>query len=387
MPRTSEYFRPKASTNAFKLTVFTTVFPSQQAYYVQKHKQFARHNAMPTIEWRKNTVHTIDQTRLPQEEVTLSLKTCEDVADAIRTMKIRGAPLLGAAAAFALALTACNSKAKSKKELVSELEKTARTIRATRPTAVNLYWALDRILSKAKTVPGSADDLAAFVVDEAKRIAMEDVAINRLIGKHGAKLIHDGDTVLTHCNAGALATVDYGTALGILKAAWDQGKRFRVFADETRPLLQGARLTAYELKREGIPVTLITDSTVGYVMHRHVVNKVVVGADRIVRDAVINKIGTFTVAVLAKEHRLPFIVAAPKSTFDLAHTSSQVVIEERKPEEVTHIGTRRIAPEGVEVLNPAFAVTPLEYVSAIVHDGGILRRKYFKKLEADRYEL
>jgi methylthioribose-1-phosphate isomerase len=341
---------------------------------------------MPTIEWRNGTVQTIDQTRLPTEEVTITMKDCQDVADAIRTMKIRGAPLLGAAAAFALALTACHTKAKSKKQFISELENAAQTIRATRPTAVNLFWALDRILDKAKKAQGSVDNVAALVVEEANRIAEEDASTNRLIGKRGAKLIHNGDAVLTHCNAGALATVDYGTALGVLRAAWEQGKRFKVFADETRPLLQGSRLTAYELKRAGIPVTLITDSMVGYVMSKQMVNKVIVGADRIVRDAVINKIGTFTVAVLAKKHKIPFYVAAPKSTFDLAHTSAQVVIEERKPEEVTHIGQQRIAPMGVDVLNPAFDVTPLKYVSAIICETGILRRKDLKRLEANRYK-
>jgi methylthioribose-1-phosphate isomerase len=341
---------------------------------------------MPTIEWRNGTVQTIDQTRLPNEEVSITMKNCLDVADAIKTMKIRGAPLLGAAAALALALTAFHAKAKSKKQLISELEKAAETIRATRPTAVNLFWALDRMLDKAKAAQGSVEDVATLVVEEANRISEEDVVTNRLIGKHGAKLIHDGDAVLTHCNAGALATVDFGTALGVLRAAWEQGKRFKVFADETRPLLQGARLTAYELKRAGIPVTLITDSMAGYVMSKRMVNKVIVGADRIVRDAVINKIGTFTVAVLAKVHKIPFYVAAPKSTFDQGHTAGQVVIEERKPEEITHIGNQRIAPQGIDVLNPAFDVTPLEYVSAIICETGILRRKDLKNFEANRYK-
>jgi methylthioribose-1-phosphate isomerase len=341
---------------------------------------------MPTIEWRNGTVRTIDQTKLPNQEVTLTLKNCQEVADAIKTMKIRGAPLLGAAAAYALALTACHSKAKNKEQLITELEEAAQTIRVTRPTAVNLFWALDRIMNKAKTASGSTEQVAKLVVKEANTIAQEDAATNRLIGKHGAKLIHDGDAVLTHCNAGALATVDFGTALGVLKTAWKQGKRFSVYADETRPLLQGARLTAYELKREGIPVTLITDSMVGYVMNNHMANKVIVGADRIVQDAVINKIGTFTVAVLAKEHRIPFYVAAPKSTFDLTHTSKQIVIEERRPEEVTHIGPQRIAPEGVTALNPAFDVTPFKYISAIVCETGILRRRELKRLEANRYK-
>ncbi len=341
---------------------------------------------MPTIEWRNGTVRTIDQTKLPNQEVTITLKNCQEVADAIKTMKIRGAPLLGAAAAYALALTACHSKAKNKEQLITELEEAAQTIRVTRPTAVNLFWALDRVMNKAKTASGSTEQVAKLVVKEANTIAQEDAATNRLIGKHGAKLIHDGDAVLTHCNAGALATVDFGTALGVLKTAWKQGKRFSVYADETRPLLQGARLTAYELKREGIPVTLITDSMVGYVMKNHMANKVIVGADRIVQDAVINKIGTFTVAVLAKEHRIPFYVAAPKSTFDLTHTSKQIVIEERRPEEVTHIGPQRIAPEGVTALNPAFDVTPFKYISAIVCETGILRRRELKRLEANRYK-
>jgi methylthioribose-1-phosphate isomerase len=342
---------------------------------------------MPTIQWRSGTVQTIDQTKLPQEEVTIIMKNCQDVADAIKTMKIRGAPLLGAAAAFALALTANNAKTETRRQLTAQLEKAAEIIRATRPTAVNLFWALDRILAKAKTAKGTVAEVSALVVEEANRIAAEDAATNRLIGKHGSRLIRDGDNVLTHCNAGALATVDYGTALGVLRAAWEQGKRFRVYADETRPLLQGARLTAYELKREGISVTLITDNMIGYVMSRGIISKVIVGADRIVRDAVINKIGTYTVAVLAKEHRVPFYVAAPRSTFDLEHTSADVVIEERGSEEVTHIGGRRFAPEGIDVINPAFDVTPFRYISAIICETGVLRRKDFVKPKANRYKL
>jgi methylthioribose-1-phosphate isomerase len=301
-------------------------------------------------------------------------------------MKIRGAPLLGATAAFAFALTAFNSKAKSKEGLIGELEKTAEILRGTRPTAVNLFWAIDRILSKAKDFSGSAEALSALVVEEAQKIADEDAMANRLIGKHGAELIHDGDVVLTHCNAGALATVEYGTALGIIRAAWEQGKKIRVIATETRPKLQGARLTTYELRRDGIPVTLITDNMVGYVMYKHLISKVVVGADRIVKDAVINKIGTFTIAVLAKEHNIPFYVAVPKSTFDLTHTSEDVVIEERKPEEITHIGSQRIAPEDIDVLNPAFDITPLDYVTAIICESGILYKKDFDKFKANYYK-
>jgi len=339
---------------------------------------------MRTVEWHNGIVITIDQTRLPNETVFLELKTCDDVAEAIRTMKIRGAPLLGASAAFALALTAHSSKAKNREELVAELEKAAEILRKTRPTAVNLFWALDRIIGKAKTFSGDVEELGAFVVEEARKVADEDVAANLAIGELGAELIQDGDIVLTHCNAGALATVDRGTALSVVRSAWEQGKRIRVVATETRPLLQGARLTTYELERDGIPVTLITDNMVGYVMRRKLVNKVVVGADRIVQDAVINKIGTYTVAVLAKKHNVPFYVAAPKSTFDLTRKSADVVIEERKPEEVTHIGSRRIAAEGIDVLNPAFDVTPLEYVTAIIREDGILYKKDFAKFKADR---
>ena len=337
---------------------------------------------MRTIEWQNGTVLTIDQTRLPHETVILKMKSCEEIAEAIKSMRIRGAPLLGAAAAYALALTAHYSKAKKREEIVKELEKAADLLRKTRPTAVNLFWAIERILTKAKGFSGNAKALAAAIVEEAKKIADEDAAANRLIGKYGAQLISKGDTVLTHCNAGALATVEYGTALGVIRAAWEQGKKVKVFATETRPKLQGARLTAYELVRDGIPVTLITDSMVGYVMQKRLVNKVVVGADRIVKDAVINKIGTFTVAVLAKEHGIPFYVAAPKSTFDLKITSADVIIEERDPKEVTNIGSIRIAAEGVNILNPAFDVTPLKYVTAIICESGILFKEDFDKFKA-----
>jgi len=337
---------------------------------------------MRTIEWHDGIIVTIDQTKLPQETVFLEMKNVTEVADAIKTMKIRGAPLLGAAAAFALALVAYHSKAE-KAELVNELEKAAETLKETRPTAVNLFWAIDRILTKARRFSGNTKGLAAFVVEETQKIADEDVAANHLIGKHGAELIRDGDVILTHCNAGALATVDYGTALGVIRAAWEQGRKIRVIATETRPKLQGARLTAYELKRDGIPVTLITDNMVGYVMYKRLVGKVIVGADRIVRDAVINKIGTYTIAVLAKEHNIPFYVAAPKSTFDLVHTSADVIIEQRRSEEVTHMGSQRFAPEGVNVLNPAFDITPLEYVTAVICEDGVLSKEDLVKFESN----
>jgi methylthioribose-1-phosphate isomerase len=330
---------------------------------------------MRTIEWQDGAVITIDQTRLPHEAVTLKIKTIDEMAEAIKNLRVRGAPLLGAAAAFGLALTAFHSKANSKEKLLAELENSAKILKSTRPTAVNLFWAADRILGKARDYSGNAEELKTLVIREAQRIADEDAEANRAMGKNGAELINDGDVILTHCNAGELATVEYGTALGVIRAAWKQGKKIKVIATETRPLLQGARLTTYELKRDGIPVTLITDSMVGYVMHKRLVNKVVVGADRIVQDAVINKIGTFAVAVLAHEHEVPFYVAAPKSTFDLTRKAADVIIEERNPAEVTHFGSQQVATSGIGVLNPAFDITPLEYVSAIIHESGI----YYKK--------
>jgi methylthioribose-1-phosphate isomerase len=334
---------------------------------------------MRTIEWRNGIVVTIDQTRLPHETITLEIRTIDDMAEAIRSMRIRGAPLLGAAAAFGLALMAYHSKANSRTELLAELDNSAKTLKSTRPTAVNLFWAIDRILSRARGFSGNAEELKSLVVREAQRIADEDAEANRAIGKNGAELINDGDVILTHCNAGELATVEYGTALGVIRTAWKQGKKIRVIATETRPLLQGARLTAYELKRDGIPVTLITDNMVGYVMQKRLANKVVVGADRIVQDAVVNKIGTFAVAVLAHEHEVPFYVAAPKSTFDLTRKAADVVIEERNPAEVTRIGDQQIATNGVSVLNPAFDITPLKYVSAIICESGIYYKEDFVK--------
>ncbi len=297
------------------------------------------------------------------------------MASAIKDMKIRGAPLIGVAAAYALALTAHHSKAKTKKQLIKEIEKSASLLKKTRPTAVNLFWALNRIMRKARETTGTAKTVAKAVVQEANKMADEDVKTNRKMGEHGSALLNYGDIVLTHCNAGSLATVDYGTALGVIRVAWKQGKKVSVIATETRPKLQGARLTAYELQHDGIPVTLITDGMVGHVMQKGLVNKVIVGADRIVRDAVINKIGTFGVAVLAHEHKIPFYVAAPTSTFDLAHSASEAVIEERDPEEVTHFGNQKVAPNGVKVLNPAFDITPTRYVTAIICETGVLSPK------------
>jgi methylthioribose-1-phosphate isomerase len=303
------------------------------------------------------------------------MKECDQLASAIRDMKIRGAPLIGVAAAYALALTAYHSKVKTKKELTKEIEESASLLKRTRPTAVNLFWAVDRIMRKARKTTGTANAVAKAVITEANKMADEDVEATCKMGEHGSVLLNDGDVILTHCNAGSLATVDYGTALGVIRVAWERGKKISVIATETRPKLQGARLTAYELKRDGIPVTLITDGMVGYVMQKRLANKVIVGADRIVRDAVINKIGTFGIAVLAREHKIPFYVAAPTSTFDLTQSASEVVIEERKPEEVTHLGTKKIAPNGVKVLNPAFDITPMRYITAIICETDVLSPK------------
>jgi methylthioribose-1-phosphate isomerase len=327
------------------------------------------------IKWQNGTVITPDQTKLPLQEITLQITTVEQMAEAIKTLRVRGAPLLGAAAGFGVALAAYNSKASSRDKLLAELEAAGIVIKHQRPTAVNLFWGVDRVLKKAGSVQISVENIKAAVIAEAEKIADEDAAQNRAIGKNGSHLIEDGDTILTHCNAGELATVEYGTALGVIRAAWEQDKKIKVIADETRPLLQGARLTAYELKRDGIPVTLITDNMAGWVMHKGLVDKVIVGADRIVQDGVVNKIGTFSVAVLAHEHGIPFYVAAPTSTFDLAHKAKDVIIEERKPEEVTHIGSQQIAPDGIGVMNPAFDITPLKYVSAIICE----RRVYYSK--------
>jgi len=323
---------------------------------------------------------TIDQTKLPHRLIHIKLRNCREVASAIQTMKIRGAPLIGAAAAYGLALTASRSKASTKEEFLSQLQHSAQQFKDTRPTGVNLFWAVDRVLNKIKEASDeSVESLKNVTLSEAQEIADEDVEMNRKMGEHGSKLIADGDTVMTHCNAGALATVGYGTALGIIHTAWEQGKKISVIVPETRPKLQGARLTAYELRSMGIPFTLITDNMVGYVMSMRGVDKVFVGADRIVRDAVVNKIGTYSIAVLAHEHKVPFYPAAPSSSFDLDHTAKDVIIEERAPEEVTRIGTKTIAPRGTKALNPAFDITPMKYVTAVVCEKGVFTLKQLQK--------
>jgi len=333
---------------------------------------------MRMIKWQNGTVITPDQTKLPLQEVTLEIKTVTQMAEAIKMLRVRGAPLLGAAAGFGVALAAQHSTAKTQKKLITELETAGTLIKSQRPTAVNVFWAVDRVLNKARSIHGTIEEVKAAIILEAQKIADEDVEQNRAIGKNGSVLIENGDTILTHCNAGELATVEYGTALGIIRAAWEEGKKISVIADETRPLLQGARLTTYELKRDGIPVTLITDNMAGYVMSKGLVNKVIVGADRIVQDAVFNKIGTYSVAVLAHEHGLPFYVAAPSSTFDLTKKAEDITIEERKSEEVSYVGCQQIAPNDVPVMNPSFDSTPLKYVSAIITEARVYYNKDFE---------
>ena len=337
---------------------------------------------LKAIEWVSGKVRMIDQTMLPREEVYLELSDYHDMASAIKEMRIRGAPAIGVAAAYGMALGAQGIDAESKEEFLVKLRSISEMLAATRPTAVNLFWALDRMMRVAEAGKDVAQIKAALLT-EAKRIDSENEEADRKLSSYGAELIKDGFTILTHCNAGALATAGYGTALGVLKAANEQGKNIHVFADETRPRLQGARLTAWELKREGIPFTLITDTMTGHFLFSGKIDCVIVGADRIVANGdVANKIGTYNIAVLAIENGVPFYVAAPNSTIDLSLSSGdEIPIEERSPEEVTHFGGVPIAPEGAQVANPAFDVTPHRYISAIITQQGVIREPYIESLK------
>lgn len=307
---------------------------------------------MKTMYWKDDKLFLIDQTLLPDEVVYYECKTYEDVIDAIKTMKVRGAPAIGVAAAFAIVLAENAGK---------NMEVAANDIKNARPTAVNLFWAVDRVLNSE----------SAF--DEAMIMYHEDVETNMAIGKNGASVIDDGDTILTHCNAGALACVDYGTALGVIRAAHHDGKKIKVICDETRPLCQGARLSVFEMQHENIPVKLAVDSAAGHLMQKGMVDKVVVGADRVAKGGVANKIGSLMVALAAKRFNIPFYVAAPKSTFDMENSIYDVKIEERDPSEVTHIGNCRIAPEGTEVENPAFDIVPSDLITGIITEEGIIK--------------
>jgi len=328
-----------------------------------------------TIEWHENTVRMIDQKALPRQFQVLTCRDHHELAAAIRDMTVRGAPAIGAAAAFGVALCAVRSAAAAPARLLAELESAAKEIGETRPTAVNLFWALDRMLRKARSLAGSpVAEVIAALVAEAQAIADEDVEINRRMGLFGAELIHDGDAILTHCNAGRLATVDYGTALGVVRAAVEQGKRVHVYADETRPRSQGARLTAWELMRDDIPVTLIADNAAGHFLRTGQIQVVLVGSDRIAANGdVVNKVGTYKLAVVAKENGVPFYAVAPTSTIDMSTPDGDSVpIEERSAAEVTHVDGVCIAPDGVRVANPAFDMTPHRYVSGIVTERGIV---------------
>jgi methylthioribose-1-phosphate isomerase len=306
---------------------------------------------MKTMYWEDNKLFLIDQTLLPDKIVYHECSTYKDVIDAIKTMKVRGAPAIGVAAAFAMALA---------EQAGENMEMAAIEIKNARPTAVNLFWAVDRVLKTQSAI------------EEAKLMYDEDVETNKKIGKYGASVIDEGDTILTHCNAGALACVDYGTALGVLRAANDQGKNIKVICDETRPLCQGARLSVFEMQQEKIPVKLAVDSAAGHLMQKGMVNKVIIGADRVAKGGVANKIGSLMVALAAKRFNIPFYVAAPISTFDIENSIYDVEIEERDADEVIYFGNTRVAPEGTEVENPAFDIVPSDLITGIITEDGIV---------------
>ncbi|MBH0198337.1 MAG: S-methyl-5-thioribose-1-phosphate isomerase [Nitrospira sp.] len=332
---------------------------------------------VPTVEWKDGAVCLLDQSRLPGAVEFLACRTYQDVADAIRQLKVRGAPAIGVTAALGVALGASSIDAKEYASFAKTVFAICDQLAATRPTAVNLFWAIERMKRRLEALHDQPVSLIKpALLAEAQAILDEDVVLCKNIGRHGATLIHDGQTVLTHCNAGSLATAGYGTALGVIRAAWEQGKKIQVIADETRPVLQGARLTAWELMQDHIPVTLITDNMAGTLMRQGKIHLCIVGADRIAANGdVANKIGTYSVAVLAKAHNIPFYVAAPYSTIDLkARSGEDIPIEQRNPAEVTTIhGSHPVAPDGVAVYNPAFDVTPAELITGIVTERGIFK--------------
>ncbi len=335
------------------------------------------------IEWTGKGVKWLNTNLLPHQEVYEESSDYERVAKAIESMEIRGAPAIGVAAAFAVAAAVVNADIDDVSKLRLLAVKAIERLSRTRPTAYNLFWALERMRKVVMKEYSNGDELRKAIVNEALKIYNEDIETNIKIGEIGEKLIEDGDTILTHCNAGALATAAFGTALAVIRVAWYKGKRISVIATETRPVLQGARLTVWELRKEGIPVTLITDNMVGYVMYRKLVNKVIVGADRILGDGhVINKIGTYTIAIAAKRHGIPFYVAAPTSTFDLRSRIDEVKIEERNPDEVRKVLNRAlITIEDVNVLNPAFDITPPDLVTGIITEKGIVTEPYTENIK------
>ena len=323
----------------------------------------------------------IDQTKLPGTLEFVTYSDFNQIAEAIRTLVVRGAPAIGVSGAFGLALAALQSNAKEKDELINYLENAKKILFETRPTAVNLSWGLDKIMQVAKNAE-NVDEIRKSVVEAAKQMAEDDIKTNMSMGKNGSELFNDNDTIMTHCNAGALATVGYGTALGVIRATKDSGKNIKVIATETRPVQQGSRLTAFELKHDGIDVSLIPDTAVGYTMANDLVNGVIVGADRILRTGhVFNKIGTYQVATMAKKHNIPFYVAAPLSTFDLQSKPDDVIIEQRKASEVTGIGDAKTAPDGIDVINPAFDMTPPELISAIITENGVAKPPFQESIK------
>jgi len=336
---------------------------------------------LKTVEWKNNSVIMIDQTKLPNTLEYVIYTDYNQVADAIRTLVVRGAPAIGISGAFGLALAALQSNATEKKELIDYLEKAKNILFETRPTAVNLGWGLEKIMQVANQA-STIQEIKTNVVETAKKMAEEDIRINMTMGKIGSELLDNNDTIMTHCNAGALATVGYGTALGVIRATKDSGKNIKVIATETRPIQQGSRLTVFELKHDGIDVSLIPDTAVGYTMANRLVNKIVVGADRILRTGhVYNKIGTYQVAIMAKQHNIPFYVAAPLSTFDMKSNPEDVVIEQRKASEVTGTGDKKTAPDGINVINPAFDMTPPELISGIITENGIAKPPFEESIK------
>ena len=336
--------------------------------------------SLKTVEWKDNSVIMIDQTKLPNELIFVEYDDFNQVANAIKTLIVRGAPAIGVSGAFGLALAALQSDATKKDDLINYLENAKKILFETRPTAVNLAWGLDKIMEVANNA-NSVEDIRNDVVEHAKKMAEEDIQINMSMGKNGSDLFDDNDTIMTHCNAGALATVGYGTALGVIRATKDSGKNVKVIATETRPIQQGSRLTAFELKHDGFDVSLVPDTAVGYSMANGLVNKVVVGADRIVKTGhVFNKIGTYQVATMAKQHGIPFYVAAPLSTIDMETKAEDVIIEMRKGSEVTGIGEKKTAPDDIGVINPAFDMTPPELIAGIITEKGVATAPFEESL-------
>jgi methylthioribose-1-phosphate isomerase len=337
---------------------------------------------LTTISWEEDGIRIIDQTKLPESLEFVTCSTYYDIADAIKKLAIRGAPAIGVAAAMGLALCAKKSTSSTKSNLMIDLKSAYQTLLSTRPTAINLKWGLDKIMEVALKYD-KVDDIKKAIIQSAIDLSQEDVAINKKLGAFGSTLIKDGEVVMTHCNAGALATVSYGTALGVIRSVKQSGKKISVIATETRPVMQGSRLTAFELVHDDIDVSLIPDTAVGHLMVNKMIDKVVVGADRILSTGhVYNKIGTYQVALLANSHKIPFYVAAPTSTFDLENEISNIVIEERSKDEVVKIGNKRIAPAGVKIFNPAFDLTPPELISGIITEKGVVYPPFNKNIAA-----